>query len=77
MDELVMKTFQGLHDTVETVLTLIKSDINMALASGLQHEDDDEDRDDEEEEKLREELLNEVKKLRKKHEELLGPIAII
>jgi hypothetical protein len=62
---------------MNTVLTLIKSDLDMALASGPQHGGDDDNRDDEEEERLREGLVDEVKELKKRHEELLGTLATI
>jgi len=77
MDKLVKKTFRGLRDKVDAVLKLIRSDVDMALASGPQHRGDDENGDDGEEEMLREELGDVVKELKKKHEALLGILATI
>jgi len=62
---------------VDVVLKLIRSDVDMALASGPQREGDDENGNDEEEEMLREELGDEVKELKKNHEALLGILATI
>lgn len=59
---------------MHVVLALIKSDIDNALASVPQHRGDDKSEDYERENKLKEELMNEVKGLKKEHESLLNAL---
>jgi hypothetical protein len=72
MDELARKTFGSLHDKADAVLDLIGNDVDMALASRPRRV---ESQGDGVEKRLREELLGEVKELKKRHEELLDGIA--
>jgi hypothetical protein len=75
MDDLVDKTFRSLRATVGAILKLVKSDLDMVLASGPQRGSDDAHRGGEDDERLRLELAGEVKKLKLKHLALLGNIA--
>lgn len=75
MDDLVNKTFRSLRATVGAILKLVKSDLDMALASGPQCGSDDAHRGGKDDERLRLELAGEVEKLKLKHLALLGNIA--
>lgn len=62
---------------MNTVLDLIVSDVEMALASKPQRVDDAREQDNHEEEMLKKELMTEIKELNRKHEELLASISNI
>lgn len=77
MDRLVRKSFGDLYDAVNTVLDLIGTDVEMALAFDPQSLGNAGNQQDPEEERQKTKLLAEIVEFKRKHAELLAAISDI